>query len=206
MVRIGMNSTLLGTVAQLVLKAQVTLITKCLLRPLWIFIQHELCSSLVQIHFQDLSQLWDGFGLPKRQEANFAACPLLQTSDDVDDFARNYSLNVDEGIQFLSYLMLKNLNEVISNDSRYSLHDTWPSLEHASWKKGSLPMAVATYPESISNALSSVWPQTSPVRVVKINEGGDVVVGTDSKTALKSLYRTRLQLLSVTYWAELKQV
>lgn len=65
----------------------------------------------------------EGFLSTKQQENPFEPGPQLLGTDMVDDAAIDLSQEVDDASPFLSYLILENVSDLISNNSLYSIHD-----------------------------------------------------------------------------------
>lgn len=62
----------------------------------------------------------------------------------------------DEAITFLSYLVVQNVSEVISKNSLYSILDECPDLDKFRFQRDRIPLAFATLPKSVFNALTLV--------------------------------------------------
>lgn len=95
----------------------------------------------------------------KQEHLLFESKSPLRSPDGVDATGKDRIPDVNEQIQFLAYLMLENLSEIISNCSLYSFIDAWPKLDKFRSESGNLPLAFTTLPESVTKALNIGRPQ-----------------------------------------------
>lgn len=77
---------------------------------------------------------------------------------------RNLSPEVEEAIEFLSYLMLENLSDVILKNVPYNFRDKWPVLGKFGCHKAHLPLMFSTFLELVPNNLNSTRPRQAQCR------------------------------------------
>lgn len=184
-----MNSTMIGTAIQLVMKTWEGHTNFCSIELLQVLIHLYLRFNYAVPQYQVLSPRSVGFVSRKQEHALFIARTPLQGPDGIDVIARSWTPDGYEAIRYLSYLMLENLIEVISNNSLYSLHDQFSELEKFRFQRDRLLLVFATFLECAIKALNAVRAHQPHVGVKYMVDDGDVVMGPDSHSALTKHYK-----------------
>lgn len=118
----------------------------------------------------------------------------------------NWSLGVDEAIQFLLYSILENLGDFISNNSLYSVREKWLKEEKFGFQICDLPMVFAILMVSITKALNIVQHRRTKVEVTKLAEHRIMMIIPSSQPTIPSSDRSPMRLFSAAGCTEPKLV
>lgn len=152
----------------------------CSLGPPRIVIQPYMWCNPVVIKFQVLLQRADGFVSLKQAETLFEPRTPIFGSDCVHIIAMDRLPEVDEAILFLCHWMLKNLSELVLNNSLYTLREEWRVLKTFYLERRGLPLIFEALPESLTKALKKARLRRSQLKVTKLDDVGNVIMRTES--------------------------
>lgn len=125
--------------------------------------------------------------------------------NEVDDTARDLSLEYDDTILFMCYLMLGAVNHLPYNSSLSETRDEAMELKKVLFRTRRLPLGFVTLSMSLNNAPGIVRPPTQKMEVADIEKDGNGVLGHDSHSALTLLYMSQSLQFSIAVQTKTKQ-
>lgn len=124
----------------------------------------------------------------------------MGTSGGVEATTSDRPPELDKAIQFLYYLMLEKLGDVIHSNYRYSFCDKWPVSDICRSRRCLLSIESITLPESATKALNIFRPRLTQVEVTKSDKNGNVLMRTCSQLLLSASCKNHLLLFLAAGW------
>lgn len=79
------------------------------------------------------------------------------------------SLEKDEALRYVPYMMLEALSDLISNDSLYTPGDDRPGLKQNTQEDEGIPLTFVTLPDSVAEAVEIKRPRSPPITVTELD-------------------------------------
>lgn len=105
---------------------------------------------------------------------------LLLRLETVDAISKSRFPETDNAVRSPCKMILENVSDTVSDSPLQVLRNDWIGLHTFSFEKNRLPLLFTTRPETVTNALSIVWPQLKNPNTKKSDKYGSFLTRPNS--------------------------